>query len=121
MPFELGLLLGWRKTKGNNSHTWFVFESAKRRLQKSLSDLDGTDPLIHEGAVRGVFRELSNALVKSKYSPELHHMNRIYRHIKIASPLILEQVGTSSLFGARVFRRLVVLATEYAERTIPRV
>jgi hypothetical protein len=121
MPFELGLLLGWRKTASSNRHTWFVSESAHRRLQKSLSDLDGTDPLIHDGTVKGVFRELSNALVKSRYKPELPHMNKIYRHIKIASPLILKQVGASSLFGARVFQELVVLATEYAERTIPRV
>lgn len=120
MPFELGLLLGWRKTQRNTTHTWFVFESAKWRLQKSLSDLDGTDPLIHGGTVRGVFRELSNALVKSRYRPELSHMNRIYRHIKTASPLILRAVGSRSLFGARVFQQLVVLAMDYAERTIPR-
>jgi hypothetical protein len=120
MPFELGLLLGWQKAT-RTSHTWFVFESVRRRLPKSLSDLDGTDPLIHDGTVRGVFRELSNALVKSRYNPELRHMNRIYRHIKTASPLIMKSVGTRSLFGARVFKRLVVLATEYAELTIPRV
>jgi len=120
MPFELGLLLGWRKTQTGATHTWFVFESTNRRLQKSLSDLDGTDPLIHGGTVRGVFRELSNALVKSRYRPELPHMNRIYRHIKTASPLILRAVGSRSLFGARVFQRLVVLAMDYAERTIPR-
>jgi hypothetical protein len=71
MPFELCLLLGWRKTRTGSTHTWFVFESAKRRLQKSLSDLDGTDPLIHDVTVRGVFRELSNALVKSTAKPEL--------------------------------------------------
>ncbi len=65
MPFELGLLLGWQKAKRNSSPTWFVFESVNRRLQKSLSDLDGTDPLIHGGTVRGVFRELSNALVRA--------------------------------------------------------
>jgi hypothetical protein len=120
MPFELGLLLGWQKTKRSSTHTWFVFESVKRRLQKSLSDLDGTDPLIHGGTVRGVFRELSNALVKSRYRPDLSHMNTIYRYVRTTSPLVLSQVGTNSLFGARVFRRLVVLATEYAERTIPR-
>ena len=120
MPFELGLLLGWRKSTRDRRHAWFVFESKRRRLQKSLSDLDGTDPLIHEGTVRGVFRELSNALVKSRYRPELSHMNKIYRHIKTASPLILTAVGTRSLFGARVFKQMVVLATDYAERTIPR-
>jgi hypothetical protein len=119
MPFELGLLLGWRKSHPNRSHTWFVFESALRRLQKSLSDLDGTDPLIHDGTVKGVFRELSNALIKSRYTPEIRHMNRIYRHLKTASPLVMRSVGTNSLFGARVFKRLVVLATKYAELTVP--
>jgi hypothetical protein len=119
MPFELGLLLGWQKTTSSR-HTWVVFESMKRRLPKSLSDLDGTDPLIHDGTVRGVFRELSNVLVKSKHNPELHHMNKIYRHIKAASPLIMTSVGARSPFEARVFKRLVVLATEYAELTIPR-
>jgi hypothetical protein len=120
MSFELGLLLGWRKTIRNSSHKWFVFESVTRRLQKSLSDLDGTDPLIHHGTIRGVFGELSNALVKSRYRPDLSHMNTIYRHISAASPLILRRVGANSLFGARVFQNLVVLATDYAERTIPR-
>jgi len=119
MPFELGLLLGWQKTS-KARHTWVVFESVPRRLPKSLSDLDGTDPLIHNGTVRGVFRELSNALVKSVNKPELHHMNKIYRQIKTASPLIMSSAGSQSLFGARVFTRLVVLATEYAELTIPR-
>src|SRR5208283_4239741 len=52
MPFELGLLVGWEKTK-RPRHTWVVFESVKRRLPKSLSDLDGTDPLIHDGTARG--------------------------------------------------------------------
>jgi hypothetical protein len=123
MPFELGLLLGWQKTKQKTKrlgHTWFVFESVNRRLPKSLSDLDGTDPLIHGGTVRGVFRELSNALVKSRYSPNLYHMNNIYRHIKTASPLVMTSVGARSLFGARVFKRLVVLAMNYAELTVPR-
>ena len=65
MPFELGLLLGWQKATAAQ-HTWVVFESVKRRLPKSLSDLDGTDPQIHDGTARGVFRELSNVLVKSR-------------------------------------------------------
>ncbi len=127
MPFELGLLLGShlnRTTRARSRtarpHTWFVFEAKKRRLQKSLSDLDGTDPLIHDGTVKGVFRELNNALVKSKYQPDIDHMRRIFRHIKTASPLIMKSVGTQSLYGARIFKRLVVLATKYAELTVPR-
>ena len=45
-------------------HTWFVFESRHRRLLKSLSDLDGSDPNIHGGTVEGVMRELCNAFVR---------------------------------------------------------
>src|SRR5260370_32904859 len=53
-------------SRPGRSAIWVVFESVKRRLPKSLSDLDGTDPLIHGGTVRGVFRGLSNAFVNSR-------------------------------------------------------
>jgi hypothetical protein len=120
MPFELGLLLGWRKSHPRRVHTWFVFESKLRRLQKSLSDLNGTDPLIHGGTVRGVFRELSNAFTKGRYNPTIAHMTEIYRHIDTASPAVMRLAGADSLFSARVFKDLVVLATSKAELTVPR-
>jgi hypothetical protein len=44
MPFELGLAVAW--AQAHPQHKWFVFESVRRRLNKSLSDLDGTDPYI---------------------------------------------------------------------------
>lgn len=118
MPFELGLLVGWLKTNRNSSHTWFVFESVERRLQKSLSDLDGTDPYIHEGKVRGVLRQLSNALVKTKYEPTVQQMYSIYRYIKTVSPLIIRSCGARSLFEACVFKRLGAVATGYAEEIL---
>jgi hypothetical protein len=121
MPFELGLLIGWLKAKRRSSDTYFVFESVERRLNKSLSDLDGTFPYIHEGKVRGVFRELNNALVKSRYEPTMQQMYYIYRKIKTASPLIIRSVGARSLFEPSVFKRLVVLATKYARDTIGRI
>ena len=57
MPCELGMTVTWQILNPSR-HTWFVFESRNRRLQKSLSDLNGTDPNIHEGTVEGVMREL---------------------------------------------------------------
>jgi hypothetical protein len=121
MPFELGLVLGWLKTSRRSSHTWFVFESVRRRVSKSLSDLDGTDPYIHDERPKGVFRELGNALVRSTDQPTVQQMRAIYRNIKTASPLIVKNAGAKSLFEARVFRQLVVLARKYAElgRTAP--
>ena len=121
MPFELGLVLGWLKTSRRSNHTWFVFESVRRRVSKSLSDLDGTDPYIHDERPKGVFRELGNALVRSTNQPTVQQMRAIYRKIKTASPLIVKNAGARSLFEARVFRQLVVLARKYAElgRTDP--
>jgi hypothetical protein len=115
MPFELGLVLGWLQTRPKTSHTWFLFEAVNRRVSKSLSDLDGTDPYIHDDKPTGLFRELGNALVRSADQPSVGQMNDIYRKIKTASPLVRENAGAKSLFEARVFRQLVVLARKYVE------
>ena len=116
MPFELGLVLGWLKSGGRRSnHTWFVFESMRRRISKSLSDLDGTDAYIHDERPLGVFRELGNALVRNADQPSVRQMRTVYRYIKMASPLIQKNAGARSLFEARVFKQLVVAARKYAE------
>lgn len=115
MPFELGLVLGWLQTRPKPNHTWFLFEAVSRRVSKSLSDLDGTDPYIHDDKPKGLFRELGNALVRSADQPSVGQMYGIYRKIKTASPLVMENAGAKSLFEARVFRQLVVLARKYVE------
>jgi hypothetical protein len=43
MPFELGLAVAWEKSNPTK-HNWFVFEAKAYRVQRSLSDLNGTDP-----------------------------------------------------------------------------
>jgi hypothetical protein len=50
MPFELGLTV-MCSALNPGQHTWFVFESENRRVQKSLSDLAGTDVYIHDGSI----------------------------------------------------------------------
>jgi hypothetical protein len=68
MPCELGLTITWQKLNPSR-HTWFVFESRRRRLQKSLSDLDGSDPNILGATVEGIMRELCNAFVRRRGEP----------------------------------------------------
>ena len=68
MPFELGLAVDWALA-ANPKHEWFVFESKSHRLQKSLSDLNGTDPYIHDGEGHGVLRGLMNALTRKVHRP----------------------------------------------------
>jgi hypothetical protein len=58
---------------------------------------------------------------RSGDQPTVQQMRAIYRTIKTASPLIMKNAGAKSLFEARVFRELVVLARKYVElsRTMP--
>lgn len=110
MPLELGMTVTWeRLNKGR--HTWFVFESHTRRLQKSMSDLDGTDPNIHDGTVEGVMRELCNAFVRSRgQRPAVPAMLQTYRITSRQVPSVLQNAGTRNVFEARVFDDLCFLA-----------
>jgi hypothetical protein len=116
MPFELGLAVDWSLGAGSR-HEWFVFESTPHRLSKSLSDLNGTDPYIHEDTVHGVLRGLMNALTRTTHRPELAHLDAIYRDLRKAARKILTERG-GSLFEARTFQDLAVLAQQSAQDII---
>ena len=109
MPFELGLAVAWQRFK-EPSHTWCVFESRTWRAGKSLSDLSGTDVYVHDGTPAGVFRELCNALVLADHQPTVAQMAAIYRGLRRALPGIMRNAGARSVFGARAFADLIVVA-----------
>lgn len=111
MPFELGLAVA-RSVSGSTVHEWFLFESLPHRLNKSLSDLDGTDPYIHHGEPEGVLRELTNALVREQHSPDLAELREIYNELLKATSRLKRSLGGASFFEARAFKELVVLASE---------
>jgi hypothetical protein len=115
MPFELGLAVAWDKLNPGR-HVWFVLEAKSRRLQKSLSDLGGTDVYIHGGKPQGVFRELCNALVRTEHQPTVQEMADIYRGLVDVLPEIKRRAGAKSAFEARVFADLVFTARALAER-----
>ncbi len=113
MPFELGLTVAWDKLNPG-THSWFVMESQSRRVLKSLSDLAGTDVQIHNGNVNGVFRELANSLVRAERQPPVQEMQAIYRALQQRLPAIQRQAGGGSVYGARTFHELRLLARALA-------
>lgn len=117
MPFELGLAVAW--ARANPHHKWFVFESVQRRLAKSMSDLDGTDPFIHYGTVRGVMREVCNAFVRPN-QPTVPQMMKMYRDLPRGVPKILHNAGTASLFTARAFSDLCLAAAGLRSKYVQR-
>ncbi|MHB8502761.1 MAG: hypothetical protein ACYDCG_09530 [Candidatus Acidiferrales bacterium] len=113
MPFELGLAVGWEKI-GGGRHVWFVMEAKDYRLEKSLSDLKGTDPYIHGGTIEGVFREIGNAFVRQGMQPTVPQMRSIYRHVENGVPAILRRCGAASVFQARAFKEISIAASAAA-------
>jgi len=94
-------------------HSWIVCETVRRRINKSLSDLDGTDPYIHGGTIAGVFREMGNAFVGSRRQPTVTEMSQIYRVLRTQIPSVLKRAAHDP-FNARVFKELCVLASTAA-------
>jgi hypothetical protein len=106
---RLNLASQWRglapigNTDGLSSSLW------SGRLAKSMSDLDGTDPHIHDGTVRGVMREVCNAFVRPN-QPTVPQMMKMYRDLRRSVRKILRNAGTTSLFTARAFSDLCLAA-----------
>jgi hypothetical protein len=115
MPFELGLAVAWQRAQPKK-HTWFVFEAKSRRIERSLSDLSGTDVYIHHGRPSGVFSELTSAFVRSQRQPSVDQMKLIYNGLCDGLPKLMRKAGTRSTFKARVFDDLRVLARALSER-----
>ena len=109
MPFELGLAVAWHWTLGP-SHRWYVFEGKARRVQKSLSDLNGTEIFIHGYKPRGVFQELTNVLVKEPHQPTVGELEAIYDDLMKEALQIKKNRRKKSLFRARPFRDLSIKA-----------
>ena len=116
MPFELGLAVAHERA--GHGHALIVFEQMKERIAKSLSDLDGTQVCIHDGTIKGVFRELCNALSSQKRNPTLTQMRMIYGHLREATPELLRRTGSKTLFEARPFRDVCVIASNLADRIV---
>ncbi|MGC2477147.1 MAG: hypothetical protein WA485_22610 [Candidatus Sulfotelmatobacter sp.] len=117
MPFELGLTVALERT-AHSDHSWIVCETTLRRINKSLSDLDGTDCYVHGGTIGGVFRELGNAFVGSARQPTVKEMAQIYRILRVQFRNVLRRAGANNPFNARVFKELCVLASTAADELI---
>lgn len=110
MPFEAGLALMYSLvTPKTKQHTYFIFETDARRVQKSLSDLGGSDVYAHGGTAQGVLREVSNALVKANRRPTVSQMLEYLQEVQTAFHPIVNNAKATTPYSARVFSDLVVL------------
>ena len=115
MPFEVGLAVAtarWRP-----AHQWFLLEARPYRIQQTLSDLGGTDAYIHRDGPRQLLVALTNALVRAAKQPTLDQLYRVFELVGAEAIRIRGSCG--SLFAARAFKDLVVVAVDFATREAP--
>ena len=115
MPFEVGLAVAtarWRP-----AHQWFLLEARPFRVQQTLSDLGGTDAYIHGDGPRQLLIALTDALVRVAKQPTLAELYRTFQLLSAEAIGIRRNYGT--LFGARAFKDLVVVAVDFATREKP--
>lgn len=105
MPFELGLAVAVARAK---RHDWFVFEARPFRLQTSLSDLNGFDPLIHEDDPVGVLRAVSNAFSSRDRNVRLPALVLAFEAMQKISRKLEKTHGT--LYARSAFAALVAAA-----------
>ncbi len=86
--------------KPAHRHTYFLFEVDHRRLQKSLSDLGGSDVYAHNGTVKGVLREISNALITAKRRPTMMEMLKVLEQVRDGLDEIMTASGAITPYSA---------------------
>lgn len=117
MPLELGLTITWAVLHPK-LHTWFLWEAEPGRIQKSMSDLDGTDPYIHLGTAEGVLSELRNSFWRAD-APTVPAMLESNRFVEGCIDSILATNGTQNLFAQGVFRDLCLLSIRITDMRHP--
>jgi hypothetical protein len=113
MPLELGMTITWANLNPSQ-HTWFVWESESYRLQRSASDLNGTDPHIHGGTPEGILRELCNAF-RREGMPSVPGMLHVCHFVYNNLDAILDKNGTRNPYDRSVFMELCWISKALAD------
>ena len=112
MPFELGLACAL-KLQHPTDYEVFVLDAIPYRIDRTLSDYKGRDPLMHGGTCNGMLTGLLDT-----FQTDIHDAAREFRRAALVLPksaaLMKHQVKSTSMFRPLLFRLLVAAATRIA-------
>jgi len=111
MPFELGLACAI-KLGQPAEYEVFVLDSKPYRIDRTLSDYKGRDPLIHGGTSDGMVACLLDTFDTNVTSSL--QFRRAASILRKSSEVMKQQLGSTSLFRPSLFRLLVAAASEIA-------
>ncbi|HEX6769506.1 MAG TPA: hypothetical protein VF208_09160 [Candidatus Binatia bacterium] len=114
MPFEAGLAAA--SFLSGRKRNWYLLESNRFRLQKSLSDLNGYEVNIHEGTVQGILAALLDIFPYRTNHPGPTELRSVCRLLQKAAKEIKKQ-NQFDIFRPRAFELLRESAIEISRRT----
>lgn len=115
MPFELGLACAIAEVQP--PHVFVLLEKVPYRIQRTLSDVNGRDPYIHGGTIRGTIRCILDALRTARRGPSVQDVFSLYRNLAVVSTAVKRSSGTKTLFTRSNFLDVVEAGVELAERS----
>jgi hypothetical protein len=114
MPFELGIAFTLRRIERN--HQFILLEAKRYRLQRTLSDVNGIDPGIHGGTVKGMISCVLSSLGKPSANPDPSQVERIYHHLWNAVPVLKANHSRTTIYSRSIFQQLVMGAARLAKK-----
>ncbi|HTF68589.1 MAG TPA: hypothetical protein VK638_38515 [Edaphobacter sp.] len=117
MPLELGIAL-YRSKTTKGQHQVHIFESKRYRAQRSTSDVNAIDPMIHFGRPKGLMAGLRNIFRQPGDVTTVPEMLTSYRAVKQKLPELRKNAGGNSLFEAAVFEDIKVAALVESQKLI---
>lgn len=120
MPFELGLAYCLKVLRATDQYDFVLLEKAPHRIGRTLSDLDGHSPFIHEGKPAGVITCMIEAFA-GRGAPSPTAIYSLWRRLMPVSRELKRKYHRTTVFSKPIFETLVVSASilASAENMIP--
>jgi len=116
MPFELGLAVAVARLQRNDStHAFALLEARTFRLQRSLSDMNGFDPIIHNGTRAGAVRSMFEIFAVTAPA-NLRSAVRMARSLARVSEQLKRDHDARTLFSRVIVNDLFAAATLLREQ-----
>ena len=112
MPFELGLACAL-KLLNPAGYEIIVLDARPYRIDRTLSDYKGRDPLVHGGTCDGILAGLLDTF-QTDITDAAGEFRRATRLLRKSALLMKADLKSRSLFRPSLFRSIVAAATDLA-------
>ena len=111
MPFELGIACAFQNA--DPSHDIIVLERKPYRLQKTLSDYNGRDPIIHGGSRTRLLMSIID-LFDVEAPPDPLSVKRVLKVLLVAAKEIKRDYRQDLITTPGVYKQVVATGTKLA-------